>query len=83
MTRNQDIRSEVLIQLYGVRPLKASANFLAKQARKSGNDFGEVEVKAECEFLLGQELVESLESPVTGEVKYSITSKGVLAYENQ
>jgi len=79
--RNQNIRKEVLLQLYGVRPIAKSAAFLAREAKKMGYDFRETEIVAECAFLEGEELIQK-KPEASGEVRYAITSKGVLAFEN-
>ena len=51
MTRNQEIRKEVLLQLYGIRPLPLSPYAILRRAQF---DFTEREIKAECEFLKHQ-----------------------------
>lgn len=81
MSRNQSIRKEILLQLYGVRPLAKSAQFLTKEARKSGCDYRETEMVAECAFMEGMKLIEKANDPI-GQVRYQITAEGVLAYEN-
>jgi len=81
MTRNQEIRKEVLLQLYGMRPLPLSPFSIARRARRAQFDFTEKEIKAECEFLRGQVLAEAIEDPASGETKYAITSRGVLEQE--
>ena len=79
MTRNHEIRNEVLLQLYGMRPLPLSPFAIARRARRAQFDFTETEIKAECEFLAGQGL--ALEDPASGETKYAITSRGILQQE--
>jgi hypothetical protein len=81
MTREQDIRKEVIFQLYAMRPLLASASLLARQANKAGLDFTPTECGREAAFLVGQGLVEKTDDPVSGEAKYAITSKGIIHYE--
>jgi len=81
MTRNHEIRKEVLLQLYGMRPVSLSAFSIARRARRAQFDFTEGEIKAECEFLRGQGLAGSLEDPASGETKYIITSQGVIEQE--
>jgi len=81
MTRNQEIRTEVLLQLYGLRPAALSPYAIARRARRAQFDFTESEVRAECEFLKGQGLASTLEDPASGETKYVITSRGVLEQE--
>jgi len=81
MTRNQEIRKEVLLQLYGMRPVPLSPYAIARRARRAQFDFTEREIKAECEFLKGQGLAGSVEDPASGETKYVISSRGVLDQE--
>jgi hypothetical protein len=81
MTREQDIRKEVLLQLHAMRPLPASASLISRQAVKSGLDFTPSEVGRECVFLLDQGLVTTVQDPVSGEQKYRITAKGVITHE--
>ncbi len=81
MTRNQEIRKEVLLQLYGLRPLPLSPFAIARRASRAQYDFTEREIKAECEFLTGQGLAGSVDDPASGETRYVITSRGVLEQE--
>ena len=78
MTRNQEIRKEVLLQLYGIRPLPLSPYAILRRAQF---DFTEREIKAECEFLKHQGLAAPIEDPATGETKYLITARGILEQE--
>ena len=78
MTRNHEIRNEVLLQLYGMRPLPLSPFAIARRARRAQFDFTETEIKAECEFLAGQGLASAVEDPASGETKHAITSRGIL-----
>jgi repressor of nif and glnA expression len=82
MTRPQEIRKEILLQLYAARPLAKSAAFMAREAKKTGYDYRETEVVAECAFLDGGELIEKKRDG-SGEIRYAITHKGILEYENQ
>ena len=81
MTRNHEIRNEVLLQLYGMRPLPLSPYAIVRRARQAQFDFTETEIKAECEFLKGQALAGAVEDPASGETKYVITSRGILEQE--
>jgi hypothetical protein len=82
MTRQQEIRQEILLQLYNVRPIAMSAPLISRQARKAGLDYTPIEVKQECAFLVGQKLADLVIDPVSGETKFSLSSQGVLHYEN-
>ena len=81
MTREQDIRAEILLQLYATRPLRRSAALLARQAVKAGLDFAAAEIVRECAFLVGQGLVAAETDPATGQRRYRIASAGILHYE--
>ena len=81
MTRNQQIRSEILTLTYAARPLAMSAEAMARRTRQFGNDFTTVEMARESAFLAGQKLIESQLDISTGESRYSITSAGVVEYE--
>ena len=81
MTRNQEIRKEILLQLYAARPLAHSPALIARQGKKAGLDYSENEIAAECAFLAGQGLIGDVEDTASGELKFAITSKGVLEYE--
>jgi len=81
MTRNQQIRNEVLLQLYGMRPVPLSPFSIARRAHRAQFDFTEREIQAECQFLVGQHLASPVTDPTTGETKYAITSQGILEQE--
>ena len=83
MSRNQEIRKEVLLQLYGMRPLPLSVFAISRRARRAQFDFTEREIRAECEFLKGQGLAGSVEDLASGETKYVITSRGILEQERE
>jgi hypothetical protein len=83
MTRNQDIRKEVVLQLYGARPLWRTPAGMERAAHKLGLDFTEAEIRAEAEFLVGQHLAATCVDPTSGERRYRITSAGILNYENE
>ncbi len=80
MTRNQDIRAEILLQLYAARPLALSAAAMARSARKSGLDHTELDYLREMPVLIDSDHVAVMESP-TGESKFSLTGQGVKDHE--
>jgi hypothetical protein len=82
MTRPQEIRKEIVMQLYASRPLAMSPALITRQARKSGLDYTDNEVRTECAFLHGQELAQMLTDPGTGETRYALTSKGIIYHES-
>jgi endonuclease YncB( thermonuclease family) len=81
MTRPQEIRKEILMQLYASRPLALTPELITRQGRKAGLDYSENEVRAECAFLHGQELAQMMVDPGTGATKYAITSRGTIYHE--
>lgn len=84
MTRPQEIRHEALLQLYGAgQSMKLSAEHVAKVAKRGGFDYSAKEVEDALLFLAGQGFAKSEVNSATGEIRYQITSAGVLQYENQ
>ena len=71
------------MQLYGVRPLAISAGSMQREARKQALLYSEEECRAEAEFLAGQGLASRASNPVSGQLVYSITSAGIMAYEQE
>jgi hypothetical protein len=82
MTRNQEIRHECLLQLYGSQSIPISPTHIRKVTRREGSDYTETEIGNALYFLVGQGLVERLQCPATGEPRYRITSRGMLHYES-
>lgn len=82
MTRAQEIRHEVLLQLYGSQSIPISKAHIRKVAKRGGFDYSETEVGDALFFLLGQGLAAKVQDEATGEIKYHITSHGTLQYEN-
>lgn len=83
MTREQSIRHECLLQLYGARPHMITADFIARIAKRQGDDFLDLEIEAELVFLKDQNFVEERTDPGTGETRYRLTSAGVIHYEKE
>lgn len=81
MSRENDIRKEVLMQLYAVRPLQLSAARLARDARKAGYNYAESEIVRELYFLTDSGLINSATQPGTTEMVYRINAAGVTHYE--
>jgi hypothetical protein len=82
MTRDQEIRHECLLQLYGSKELPLTPDHIRKVARRQGFDYFETEIKSNLFFLTGQKFAEQLQDPATGVIKYRITSAGMLHYES-
>jgi hypothetical protein len=83
MNRQQRIRHECLLQLYGSGSIAISAAHAHRAARREGFDYSEAELRDQMHFLRGQKLCEEITDRVTGELRYVITSEGMLAYERQ
>lgn len=82
MTRAQEIRHEVLLQLYGSQSIAISIEHIKRVCKRAGFDYGETELRDAIYFLRGQGLCEYVTDDATGEQRYRITSKGTLHYEN-
>lgn len=83
MTRPQEVRYECLLQLYGSKELPLSPEHMVRIARREGFDFSETEIREGLFFLKGQRLCEQLVDPATGEVRFRITSQGMLQWEGR
>jgi repressor of nif and glnA expression len=83
MTREQEIRHECLLQLYGSKEIPISAAHIRKVARRQGFDYTERETRDGLFFLLGQGLCEQVRDEATGEVRHRITSKGMMWWERE
>jgi hypothetical protein len=81
MKRTDQIRQEILIQLYAQRPLAVGAWRIHRDAWKSHYNYSLEEIARELDFLEGEGLAERAESIGASEVKYKISSSGVKHYE--
>lgn len=82
MTRAQEIRHEVLLQLYGSQVIAIGILHIKKVAKRGGFDYSETEIRDAVFFLRGQGFCEYVTDEATGEQRYRITSKGTLHFEN-
>lgn len=82
MTRPQEIRHEVLLQLYGSQVIPISIEHIKRVCKRAGFDYGETELRDALFFLRGQGFAEYIVDEATGEQRYRITSQGTLHYEN-
>jgi DNA-binding transcriptional regulator PaaX len=82
MTRAQEIRHEVLLQLYGSQVIAISIEHIKRVCKRAGFDYSETELRDALFFLRGQGFAEYVVDEGTGEQRYRITSKGTLHYEN-
>jgi len=79
--RNHEIRHEVLLQLYGSRlPLRIA--FIHQTCGGRRLDYAHAEIVNELIFLVDAGFAKIVSNPATGEVRYQITSPGVLHWEN-
>ena len=60
MKREQEIRHECLLQLYGSKEIAISAAHIRKVAKRQGFDYSEQEIRDALFFLRGQGLCEGL-----------------------
>lgn len=82
MTRAQEIRHEVLLQLYGSQVIAISIEHIRRVCKRAGFDYSETELRDALFFLRGQGFAEYIVDEATGEQRYRITSKGTLHFEN-
>ncbi len=80
MSRADDIRKEILLQLYATR-LSLGAERIQRDAKKQGYDFSKSEIQNELQFLGDQGLIVRDDDPSSTEKKYRIHAKGVMHYE--
>ncbi|MDE3098199.1 MAG: hypothetical protein KGJ88_01875 [Verrucomicrobiota bacterium] len=81
MTREDQIRKEILFQLYAVRPIALSAGRIGRDAARERYDFTPVEVRREAEFLADEGLIARVDEPGTTGRLYRIHAAGVRHYE--
>ena len=83
MKREQEVRHECLLQLYGSKEIPISAAHIRKVARRQGFDYSEQEIRDALFFLRGQGLCKLIVDPATGEQRHRITSPGMLEWEQR
>lgn len=83
MTRAQEIRHEVLLQLYGSGRIPISVEHIRRVCKRAGFDYSDTELRDALFFLKGQGFAEALTDAATGEVRHRITSTGILQFENE
>lgn len=81
--RNDDIRKEILMQLYAVRPLSLSTKRMARDAAKAGYDYTEADIKREIQFLEDDKITIGEREPGTTGKVYRISAAGVTHYEER
>jgi repressor of nif and glnA expression len=81
MNRVEQVRKEILFQVYGVRPLTLDAARIERDARKQGYDFSAPEIRRELVFLADEGLLIRVVEPGTTSERYRIHANGVRHYE--
>ena len=83
--RNEAIRHECHLQLYGAQARAQSVVAIRKKAARDGDIYpaaSDSEIETALFFLVGQKLAEEIQDPATGQKLYRITSAGTLHWEN-
>ena len=81
MTRENQIRKEILFQLYAVRPIALAPDRITRDAKKQDYDYSETEIRREAQFLADENLILKISEPGTTVLMYRIASAGVRHYE--
>jgi len=83
MTHAQQIREEVLLQLYGAGlGISLSPKQMMRTAQRAGLSGTDMDFLQAALFLTGQKFAERIEDPASGVVRFTITTTGVLKKEN-
>lgn len=82
MTRAQEIRKEVLLQLKGAGELGRPVERMVKDARNQGYDYTETEIRDALYYLKGFGFVEPIEDAATNAKRHRITAPGIKHYED-
>ena len=83
MTREDQIRKEILFQLYAVRPLALSPERIERDAQKNGYDYTKMEIRREAQFIADEQLIIKISEPGTTSQMFRIGNQGVRAYEER
>jgi len=81
MKRTEQVRKEILLQLYGSRPIALSAERIERDARKQGYGFTAFEIERELQFLMDEELIAQVELKGSAIRLFRILSAGVKQFE--
>ncbi|MGA2750731.1 MAG: hypothetical protein ABSG59_18320 [Verrucomicrobiota bacterium] len=81
MKREEEIRKEILFQLYAVRPLALTPDRISRDATKQRYDYTASDIRREAEFLADENLIVRVNEPGTTAVMYRIHAAGVRHYE--
>lgn len=80
--RIRQIRADLMLELYGAGPVQVSFELLVRRLSRVDPSVRAGEVAQQIGFLRGQGLASEHTDAITGEHRYSITSRGMLVYEN-
>ena len=85
MNRAELIRKEILLQLYGVKPLARSAEQMERECKRQGDNYSKSELAAELQFLADEGLVFEIPASGSGSTSrlYRIHANGVRKYEQE
>lgn len=81
MTRQDEIRREILLQLYAMRPIAMSPDRMQRDAQKNGYDYTVIEMRREAQFLADEKLLIEISDPGVTAKMYRIHANGVRHYE--
>jgi len=82
MTRVQQIRDELVLQLYGAgQSVALQLSFIQRQVKRAGFDFTETELLNQLHFLRDQGYV-NFETDTLGVQRFRITAAGCLFKES-
>lgn len=82
MTRQQKIRRECFLQLYGAGGLAISAGHIQRVMGKNDLRAGEAEVVSQLRELVADGCAERRDDLVSGERRWAITTEGQTVWEN-
>jgi|GEM_PF-1283182 len=83
MNRPEQIRKEILLQLYACRPVALSTERITRDAQKQGYDFLQAEIVRELQFLVDEELALEFHPRGSTAKLYRISGDGVRQYEQK
>lgn len=81
MMNADDIRKEILFQLYAVKPMPRTAEQIERECRKQQMQINRQQITAELAFLADEGLLILIAQPGTTAKTYRIHANGVRHYE--
>jgi len=83
MTAAQQLRQEVLLQLYGAGSLSLSPAQILREAKRGGLEAAtSTDIANTLYFLKGQGFCVPVTDPASGDTRHQITSAGILQWES-